>query len=209
MALAAKERARFLTSLRTDAAFRDEVRREVLTEELLGLPERFAAFVDEMHAFAAATNRHFEDLDGKVGRLSNDSGKLRGMLLEQKTRANPGYYLSKHARRARALDLDQLLHELGTEDISDGDYEILARTDVIVRGTSTASGAPAVFLIEATWRAHDGDIERQVLRRQVLERHGVDVIAVIASVEQPSERAWRYAAEHGVLVEPQQHGEAA
>jgi len=52
-----EERERFLSSLRSDAAFRDDVRRELLTTELLSFHERFAAFVDDVHAFVEATNR--------------------------------------------------------------------------------------------------------------------------------------------------------
>lgn len=75
MVLSAEDRERFLSSLRTDEAFREEVRREVLTEELLAMPQRFAAFVEEMHAFVQAANRRFDVLDHQVGRLTNDSGK--------------------------------------------------------------------------------------------------------------------------------------
>jgi len=40
------ERRRFLKTLRDDREFRDEVRRELLTEELLELPQTFAVLMD-------------------------------------------------------------------------------------------------------------------------------------------------------------------
>ena len=42
----AEERERFLATLRKDEDFRAEVRRELLTEELLDLPRNMAALVD-------------------------------------------------------------------------------------------------------------------------------------------------------------------
>jgi hypothetical protein len=42
----AEERERFLASLREDADFRADVRRELLTEELLNLPQTVAVLVD-------------------------------------------------------------------------------------------------------------------------------------------------------------------
>jgi hypothetical protein len=42
----AEERERFLATLRRDEDFRAEVRREILTEELLDLPHSIAALVD-------------------------------------------------------------------------------------------------------------------------------------------------------------------
>jgi hypothetical protein len=45
MALSSEDKERLLSYLHTDQGFREEVRREVLTAELLSLPERFAALV--------------------------------------------------------------------------------------------------------------------------------------------------------------------
>jgi hypothetical protein len=216
VSLTTEERQRFLTSLHTDEAFREEVRRELLTEELLSLPQRFAdfvdevhafvdevhAFVDEVHAFVGATNTHFE-------RLDHDVGGLKGMVLEQKVRDNPGYYLRRYAKRIRVVDLDELLDELGIADLSDGEYLALARTDVLVRGTSREHGQPTVIVVEATWRAHTGDIDRQVERRAALSRHRVEVLAVVVATEPPAAGVESYAKVNGILLETEKVSDAA
>ncbi|MHB8294860.1 MAG: hypothetical protein ACYDH5_09615 [Acidimicrobiales bacterium] len=199
MALSTEDRDCFLASLRTDAAFREEVRREVLSEELLGLPQRFAAFVDEMRSFVdemrsfAEETRsfvesgkwRFDALEDDVVRLTEDFGTLRAMVFEQKIRSNPGYCLRRHARRVKVVDPDDFLDDLGFADSSDDEYELLARGDVLARGASKMTGAPVIFMVEATWRVHTGDVDQQVCRRQVLQNRGAATVAIIASIEPP------------------------
>lgn len=59
-----------------------------------------------------------------------------------------------------------------------------------------------IFLVEATWRAHTGDVDRQVCRRDVLQSRGVETVALIASVEPPSDDILGHASLHGVVIEP-------
>jgi hypothetical protein len=216
VALTSEDRERFLASLRSDAAFRDEVRREVLTSELLELPERFAAFVEEMHAFVEemhafveASDRRFEALEKEMSRQVDYSGQLRGMILEQKIRDNPGYYLSRYAKRVKVRDLDDLLEEFALTDLSDDEYGTLGRTDILATGRSHETGTVAVYVVEATWRVHTGDVDRQVARREILAGRGVDVVAVIASSEKPSDPVRRYASTNGVLLQNAQDADAA
>jgi hypothetical protein len=134
MSLTADEKQRFLSSLRSDEAFREEVRRELLTSELLALPQRFAAFVDEVHAFVEATDRRLAALEQRVGRLEDDFGEARGETLELKVRQGPGYYLHKFARRVKVLSLEDVLDDPAVPALSDAEQDIVARTDVLARG---------------------------------------------------------------------------
>ena len=59
------ERERFLASLRTDDDFRAAVRRELLTEELLNLPQTVAALVDAV----AQQRQDFTDLARSVAQF--------------------------------------------------------------------------------------------------------------------------------------------
>ncbi|MGH9067301.1 MAG: hypothetical protein ACRD0J_07415 [Acidimicrobiales bacterium] len=207
MSLTADERSRFLASLSGDPAFREEVRRQVLTVELIELPERFAAFVEEMHAFVAevrafiaATGRRLDAVERDIGRLQDDSGELKGMALEHKIRANPGYYLNGHGRRLAVVGLDELLEAVGMTGIDGADYAILVRTDLFLRGRAWPSGTPLLFVVEATWRMHTGDVDRQVARRRIFEAHGVEVVPLIASIVAPIESVADRAADNDVVV---------
>jgi hypothetical protein len=103
----AAERERFLETLRSDKAFRDEVRRELLTDELLELPHTVAtlagtvnvlveAIADQRRDFsalAADVHRYMErtltvvsdlavGIRGEVGELRVEVGELRGEVGE-------------------------------------------------------------------------------------------------------------------------------
>ncbi len=55
--MSAAERARLLQALKEDAEFRDEVRRQLLSDELLELPDKFAQFTAYVTEFIARTER--------------------------------------------------------------------------------------------------------------------------------------------------------
>ncbi len=233
MALSSEDKERLLSYLRTDQGFREEVRREVLTAELLSLPERFAALVDEVHtltgsvdalaarvdaltarvdAFVEATDRRLGSLERQVTRLADDYGDLRGLILEQQVRHNPGYYLHKYARRVHVMSIDQLLDEPETPALSEEEQDVLARTDVLARGVSRGSGRAVFLVVDATWRPHSGDVEREVSRRDVLASKGVETLAIIVSKRAATESVRRLAEASGVVLEsaePQEPTEAA
>ncbi|MGC8626214.1 MAG: hypothetical protein ACP5VR_01450 [Acidimicrobiales bacterium] len=201
MPLTAEERERFLASLRTDEAFREELRRELLTTELLSLPQRFAAFVDEVHAFVDEVHAFVEATDRRFNALERDMGQLKGLSLEHKIRANPGYYLYRYLRKARVVGLDELLQWLGAEDLDDDEYSALAQSDLFVRGTLPQDGRPVLVVVEATWRARSGDIDRQVAKLDILARHGAQALAVVVAMEPPSPSVAHLAKNRGVVLQ--------
>ena len=254
MALSSEDKERFLSFLRADQDFREAVRRELLTAELVSLPERFAVLVDEVHAltgsvdaltgsvdaltarvdeltarvdaltarvdaltarvdaFVEATDRHLGSLERQVTRLADDYGDLRGLVLEQQVRQNPVYYLHKYARRVEVMSIDQLLDEPGASALSEKEQDVLAGTDVLARGVSRESGRAVFLVVEATWRPHSGDVEREVTRRDILTSKGVETLAIIVSKKPATESVRHLAEVSGVVLdsaEPEEPTEAA
>ena len=84
----------FLRLLREDPEFRAEVRREVLSQELIDLPEKFTAFVERTEAFMerteafmvqtqeqfSAVNTRLDRLEGTVDRLEGTVNRLEGTV---------------------------------------------------------------------------------------------------------------------------------
>ena len=60
-----------LRALDSDPAFRETVRRHLLTDDLINLPEKFAAFVTSQQAFN-------QDLRNDLHRIAGDIGDLKG-----------------------------------------------------------------------------------------------------------------------------------
>ena len=55
--MSADDRARFLQALKENAEFRDEVRRQLLSDELLELPDKFAQFAEYVNEFMVRTEK--------------------------------------------------------------------------------------------------------------------------------------------------------
>lgn len=123
------------------------------------------------------------------------------MVLEQRVHSNPGYYLRRYIRRVKVMDFDAFLEALGPLELTEKEELVLARTDVLATGISRQSGVPTVLLVEATWRAHSGDVERQVRRRQILEAKGIEALAVILSVNSPVPDVHDQAERGGIVLE--------
>lgn len=64
-------------ALRDNPEWREEIRRTLLTEELLALPAAHAAFVAEMREFVAATNRRFEIIERDIVEIRKDIVEIR------------------------------------------------------------------------------------------------------------------------------------
>ena len=67
--------ADLLRLLREDPDFRDEVRRLLLTQELIELPERFARF-------EAYVERQFNEIRGDINEIRGDINEIRGDINE-------------------------------------------------------------------------------------------------------------------------------
>ncbi|MHB8295534.1 MAG: hypothetical protein ACYDH5_13110 [Acidimicrobiales bacterium] len=147
-------------------------------------------------------------LKSDTATLKTDVGGLKGMALEEKIARNPSYYLGRVVRHARIVALDDLLGSLGLGGaISEDDYDVLAVTDFFVRGAAgpampagEAGSGQVLLLVEATWKAHTGDIERQVRRRDVLARYGAEAHPVIVSEAAANEQVRQMAGSSGVMM---------
>ncbi len=83
MALETAVRTEFLRLLEQDADFRTEVRRQLLTAELIELPERFAAFAGRVDEFIVGQQtfnaRATERLDGIDKQLADHNARFDGI----------------------------------------------------------------------------------------------------------------------------------
>ncbi|MCE2467249.1 MAG: hypothetical protein J4G06_04430 [Caldilineaceae bacterium] len=78
MALETAVRTEFLRLLERDAEFRGEVRRLLLTAELIELPERFAAFAGRVDEFIVGQQAINARVDARLQAITNDLGVLKG-----------------------------------------------------------------------------------------------------------------------------------
>lgn len=78
------ERTRFLRALQDDPEFRDEVRRQLLSKELLELPDRFARFAAYVEGFIEEQKKFNEDQKGFNARVWGFIEEQKGFNEDQK-----------------------------------------------------------------------------------------------------------------------------
>lgn len=69
-------------ALRDNPEWREEIRRTLLSAELLALPDAHAAFVLEAREFIAATNRRFEAIERDIVEIRKDIIEIRAEIAE-------------------------------------------------------------------------------------------------------------------------------
>jgi hypothetical protein len=157
--------------------WRGELRRLVLTDELLALPEEFAA----LHA---ETERRFAELAEALSILARDVAELKGDSLERRYRERAPAYLGRLVRRAHALSSEELA-ALVEEAVAEGrltedQADDLILADLVVRGRRRDDGREVFLVIEIYWGAGPDDVERAARRAEILSRLGAPAVAVVA-----------------------------
>ena len=164
--------ADLLRLLREDPDFRDEVRRLVLSQELLELPERFARF-------EAYVERRLNSIDG-------DLGRLKGAEYERDVSGSFTSYASiafrmRHGRplrrnrllRGKSLGMGEVFEDMisGAVErglISDDEKLEIQRADAVMSGQD--GGTTVYFVGEFSITVNNSDIDRAITRSAILSK---------------------------------------
>lgn len=188
--------------------WREELRRRVLTEELLSLPDTVGALAQHQGQLAARMDQLAERMDQLTERvdqltermhqliermdqlaerhvtLSNDVGWLKGTVLEMRYRDHAGAYFGSILRRVHALTNDELValadDAADAGRISDGDSRNLLDTDLVLRGRCKETGTEAYLAVEVSWGVGPTDVQRAYERAELLRKMGKTVFPVVA-----------------------------
>ena len=191
--------------------WRAELRRLVLTDELLALPEQVGVLTREVTTLATTQQRLEEQmttltiqvtsLARSVQTLTDDMGELKGRSLEADYRTKGPAYFGRLIRRPHVLTSDELVTLL--EDarehgvFSDAETQELYDADLVVRGRRAMDGTAVYLVVEVSWGVGPYDVERAARRAALLARIGVAVIPVVAG-ERLTAEAGRLAQQHQV-----------
>ena len=210
--------------------WRSELRRLVLSDEYLALPEQLAEFRRDMEQrfievekqiadLRRDTEAHFHRVNVQIGQLQvetkalrNDVGQLKGENLERRYRERAHAYFGRLLRKCRVLgsqELSDLLEEAADRGVlSQSDRDDVLWADVVVRGRWRADGRQVMVLAEVSWVVDRNDVRRAVDRAALLARLGTPVVPVVAG-DSVTERAADMARSRNVwqmldgrLVEP-------
>jgi hypothetical protein len=182
--------------------WRTELRRLVLTEELLSLPQimhdlaeaqqRTEQRVEELAEAQRRTEQHLADLvaaqwrtEQRIGRLQDDVGDLKGVVMEERYYRRASSYFSRLVRRSQVIsgnELTALLEEaVARGALSEEGADEIGWADVVVRGQRREDGTDLYLVVEVSWAVGTSDVERAVRRAALLAQTGVQTLPVVAS----------------------------
>lgn len=175
-----------------------EVRRIVLTDELLSLPdivrglaeaqrrteerlEQLTARVDQLTEAQRRTEQSLNLLVQAVHGLENEMYKARGILLEMRYRNRATSYFGRWLRKPRVVDVSDIWDDL-EDKLSLDEIRELSNVDLLVRGQlHRKAGSGDMWLaVEVSNVIDEQDIERAIRRAELLRKAGFRSVPVVA-----------------------------
>jgi hypothetical protein len=181
----------FIRALRQNEEFRAAARRELLTQELLELPRRFAEYtaatdkrLDILTSDVSVLKTDVAGLKTDVAELKTDVGALKGFTFESRLQAAglPQMVREFGLRRTRIVKLaedNRVSEEFNSaiweaEDegiISESEYNRLTVTDMIVRARLRGDSDVVAFVVaEASYSIDEDDIGKVRLSAEVVQK---------------------------------------
>lgn len=171
-----------IKQLRQHPEWRDALRREILTEELLSLPQivrDLAAQVSDLAEAQRQTQTQVSKLVIEVGKLTAAQGRtedrvgsLEGRLLERDYYDKAYAYFDDILRKIRVLPWSEVadLLDQTEERISRKERKQVMETDLILRGRRLADREETYLLGEVSVGIDLEDVHRAAQRSKILAR---------------------------------------
>ena len=167
--------------------WRSELRRHVLTDELLELPalmrqlaervDGLAARVDALVAAQTRTERRVEAFQYTVG-------GLKDKIVELRYARRAGAYFSPLARRLQVLDparlADRLDDAVDAGQLTAGERTAVLQADLVLSGVRREDRAEIYLIVEVSAGIGRHDVERAAQRARLLAKLGQPAVPVVA-----------------------------
>ena len=166
----------FLRAMRENDEFRSAARRELLTEELLALPQRFAEYS--------------QTTDRKLDRLSDSIGEVKGLFMERAAREDApiiasemGLAWKKSLERNEVVEIANEANRKGlASGVSRDSMRTFRRADLVIEAVDDG-GRACYIAVEISYTADSRDTIRAIRHAEFLTRFtGIPAYAAISSV---------------------------
>lgn len=217
-----------LRQLREHPEWRDALRRELASEDMLALPgimrelaeaekrteqglAALTARVDDLAAKLAqltervdALTERVDALVGEVRIVSSEVDDLRGDNLERRYREHAASYFAPLLRKIRALQ-DAELDELADQALEAGKLDLeeradLVDSDVVVSGRDLQTRAETYVVVEVSGKVDLHDVQRADRRAKILAKVVQKPVIATVGGESISPEAQELAERLGVAV---------
>ncbi len=167
-----------MQALRENPEWLEELRRMVLTQELVELPKMFEEFRHSMENRFEALEKQVQEvkerLDGIKKQLDRDVWVLKGMWLEMKVKENVLSFFSEHLLSAKAIAQEKTNNALALAIekgiVSKEEREDVLRLDLIIEGNLLSTEEPVLVAVEVSYTISEPDVQRAVRRAEILKR---------------------------------------
>ena len=173
----------------------EEVRKRVLTRDVLELPDRVDRLSESVERlsrvvedFVAATNRRFDATDNALAAIRNDIGILKAGHARTSALSH-SYTIARQLglKRVRNLtdeDLWDMTDIVDVSDIPGNQIDSFHLADLVIEATDS-SGETCYVAVEISYTADDRDTERAIRNAAFLTRFtGCPAHPVVAGVHQ-------------------------
>ena len=160
--------------------WRAELRRQVLTDELLELPDivrQLAQRLDQLAAQVALLVQQLSKIDSRVG-------TLEGEMLEMRYERRYPAYFGPVARKLRLVDrsrlADMLDEAVDAGQIEHAERQAVMNADLVLSGQRREDRADAYFVVDISVGIGLDDVNRAAERAHILAKLGGSAIPVVA-----------------------------
>ncbi len=153
-------------------------------KELAEAQKRTEARTEELAGALTETQRIVAELAELYKLLNKDVAMLKGFMLEQRYRLNPGAFFWREYRKLRVLnltDLDRVDEAYARGVFSPKEWKALNKLDLLLLGV-TGKGderREEYLAVEISWVVDVYDVERAHQRAELLRRLGYSVRAAV------------------------------
>jgi hypothetical protein len=181
--------------------WRSELRRRLLSDELLELPaivsrladaqaaserrlDRLEAQVAELVVGLQDLTRQVADLTRQVAELTGQVGELQGWALEERYRRHAPSYFGRLVRRLRVLEptrlADQLDDAIDSGILTDDERLAALAADLVMSGRRRDDQTEVVLVVEVSAGIGLSDVRRAAERAAIITKLGRTAVPVVA-----------------------------
>ena len=178
----------FLEALRNNPQWRDAVRAQILSEDLLQLPVKFDAFVEEHRTTHINLDARLDRIDARLGRIESDTRTMRGYTARIRTIQDAQGIASdmglEFVRTLSAGDLSEMAGNALPRDVG----RSFRNADLVIEATD---GADTRYIaMEISFTADRRDCDRALRNAGLIESFtGKSAQAAVASVRNDRDAA--------------------
>ena len=176
----------FLEALRNNPQWRDAVRTQILSENLLQLPVKFDAFVEEHRTTHINLDARLDRIDARLGRIESDTRTMRGYTARIRTIQDSQGIASdmglEFVRTLSAGDLSEMAGNTLPRDVG----RSFRNADLVIEATD---GTDTRYIaLEVSFTADLRDCNRAIRNARLIESFtGKPTQAAVASVRNDRE----------------------